>query len=584
MQTADDLKLVYSFIPAFQSLTVLGQYGSNALPLYAVGLHLGVQDFRSFASEALTDHAEDKKADIIHIDEAEHVACIAQGYVAQEWGKAEAKANKANDLNTAVAWLLQTPINDVPIGIREQAKLLRDGVTQKTIQRLIIAYAHNAFESDNVNNALQAVRHLLAGLEITKEVEVEVIELGLKRIEALYLAAEGVIQVSDSITVTIDQAISTQSTPQWTAYTFPLNGSVLHFLYDTYGDTLFSANLRDFLGVRKTSGNVNNRIKETVEQKPENFYVLNNGITIVTKKAVIFDDSKSLTLHGLSVVNGAQTTGAVHAAGEERAKNISVLTRVITVADEALISEIVAGNNTQNSVAASDRRSNNPVQIRIAGEFAAKGVEYVHRRSSSRKPKTALFADPVGQALCAFSGDLQTAIRARADIFELEAVYNRVFPPTLSIGHVFAVQTLSWAYDQFKGVLRAKADSETLTDIQTREYRLLNYPASKQFVICVVGELREEIAGFKLPDPRSFDLKQETISPDGLTPIEAWTRVLQAILPIMVQYLPPNSDEYQVVRSSDHMQTVAKATQGVVAAVPLLQTSFESLRALLKQQ
>jgi hypothetical protein len=279
-----------------------------------------------------------------------------------------------------------------------------------------------------------------------------------------------------------------------------LNGAILHDLYEVHKNALFSANLRDFLGARKVSGNVNNRIKETTEKNPGQFFILNNGITVVTKKAE-FDESKgTLHVYGVSVVNGAQTTGAIHAAGADNAKNVSVLARVITVDDPTLIPYIVAGNNTQNSIVAWDRRSNDPVQIRIKQEFQGRGVEYVHRRDSTRKPATSLFADQVGQMLCAFSGDLQTAIRAKADIFESDVTYNKVFPSSLSIGHIFAVQTLGWAYDRVKQELKAKSDLGNTTEIEQRQLRLLDYPASKQFLICVVGSLREEIAGTKVSD------------------------------------------------------------------------------------
>jgi len=52
----------------------------------------------------------------------------------------------------------------------------------------------------------------------------------------------------------------------------------------------------------------------------------------------------------------------------------------------------------------------------------------------------------------------------------------------------------------------------------------------------------------------------------------------------MVQFLPQNTDEYQVVRSTEHTQAVAKATKGVVAGVPVLQSSFTDLRSLLTSQ
>jgi AIPR protein len=579
MATAQDLAATYSFIGPLLSDPVLPKYGNNALPLFAVALHLDVEDLASFATESLTDHPADKKADIIYINEAEGVACVAQGYTGKNWGKQEAPANKASDLNTAAAWLLQTPINDVPEVIRAQAKLLREGLANKTITKVVFAYAHNALESHNVEIELKAVQHLVNGLDLVKGAEIDVVELGLRQIEALYLTSVGSIQVTDKLDLPGTEVISEKG-PGWRAFVVSLNGAILHDLYEKHKNALFSANLRDFLGARKVSGNVNNRIKETAEKNPGNFFVLNNGITVVTKKAELAEDEAKLHIYGVSVVNGAQTTGAIHAAGAEHAKNVSVLARVITVDNPAMISAIVAGNNTQNSIVAWDRRSNDPVQIRIKQEFQSRGVEYVHRRDSTRKPATSLFADQVGQMLCAFGGDLQTAIRAKADIFESDVAYNKVFPTSLSIGHIFAVQTLGWAYDRVKQDLKAKSDAGSMTDIEQRQLRLLDYPASKQFLICVVGALREEIAGTKLSEPKTLELKQDFITAGGEQAVDAWMKVLKSVLPIMVQSLP--AEEYQVVRSTEHTESLAKTTKGVVAGLQILQSSFEDLRKLLK--
>ena len=374
--------------------------------------------------------------------------------------------------------------------------------------------------------------------------------------------------------------VISQKGPDWRAFVLSLNGKILYNLYEKHKNALFSANLRDFLGARRVSGNVNNRIKETAEQSPGKFFVLNNGITLVTKKAKFIKGKGILRIDGVSVVNGAQTTGAILAAGPKHAKRLSVLARVIIVDNPSMISAIVAGNNTQNSIVAWDRRSNDPVQIRIKQEFQGRGVEYVHRRDSTRKPATSLFADQVGQMLCAFGGDLQTAIRAKADIFESDVTYDKVFPNSLGIGHLFAVQTLGWAYDQVKQDLKVKSDAASMTEIEQRQLRLLDYPASKQFLICVVGALREEIAGTKVSEPKRLELKQEFITTDGKLAVDAWVKVLKSTLPIMVQNLP--AEEYQVVRSTEHTELVAKGTKGVVAGAQVLQTSFVDLRKLLK--
>ena len=580
MATITEAASTYSFIGPFQTDKVLAPYDDNALPLFAVALHLDVEDLSSFATESLTDHPSDKKADIIYINEAESVACVAQGSTFKDWAKQAALANKASDLNTAAAWLLQTPINDVPDVIRPHAKLLRDGLNQKTIKRLIFAYAHNALESTNVEDELQTVRHLLSALDIVKGVTVEVVELGLRRIEALYLTSRGSIQVTDDVVLPA-QGLIHQTGPGWEAYALPLNGTVLFDLYEAHGRALFSANLRDFLGARNDSRNVNNRIKQTAEANPGEFFVLNNGITMITKKAIPDAGAGVLRICGVSVVNGAQTTGAVHEAGKDHAKNISVLARIIVVAQQEMISKIVAGNNTQNSIVAWDRRSNDPVQIRIQGEFKSRGVDYIHRRDSTRKLATSLSNDQVGQMMCAFGGDLQTAIRAKAEIFESDATYNAVFPHSLSIGHIYAIQTLGWAYDSLKQQLKTKAASGNMTDIEVRQLRLLDFPASKQFLICVVGKLREEIAGRKLTNPKALELKTEFITPAGQVATEAWTKVLKVILPIVVQSLP--AEEYQVVRSTEHTDAVAKISKGVLAGLlTILQDSFTDLQNLLK--
>jgi hypothetical protein len=182
--------------------------------------------------------------------------------------------------------------------------------------------------------------------------------------------------------------------------------------------------------------------------------------------------------------------------------------------------------------------------------------------------------------LCAFSGDLQTAIRAKADIFESDVTYSAVFPRSLSIGHIFAVQTLGWAYDRLKQDLKARLASGTATEIEQRQLRLLDFPASKQFLIYVVGALREEIAGTKISEPKAVELKQESINADGTVSTEAWLKALKSIVPIIVQSLP--AEEYQVVRSTDHTDSVAKKTKGVIAGIEMLQSSFEDIRKLLK--
>jgi hypothetical protein len=148
------------------------------------------------------------------------------------------------------------------------------------------------------------------------------------------------------------------------------------------------------------------------------------------------------------------------------------------------------------------------------------------------------------------------------------------------VGHIFAVQTLGWAFDLLKQELKAKVNSRNMTEIEQRQLRLIDFPASKQFLICVAGALREEIAGTKVSEPKALELKQEFITADSGVAVDAWAKALRSILPIIVQGLP--AEEYQVVRSTEHTEAVAKKTKGLVAGLQILQSGFEDLRKLLK--
>ena len=155
-----------------------------------------------------------------------------------------------------------------------------------------------------------------------------------------------------------------------------------------------------------------------------------------------------------------------------------------------------------------------------------------------------------------------------------------MFPGTLGIGHLFGIQTLGWAYDGIKQNLKTKAPSGSLTDLEQRQLRLLDYPASKQFLIRVMGDLREEISGRNIPHPQEFALKDEGITADGAEAIAAWRKVINAILPTIVLDLP--AEDYQVVRSSDHTKNVVARVKGIVAGASVLHQTFEDLRGLLK--
>ena len=131
--------------------TLLNTYGNNALLLYALELRFEIADIFSVAGDALTDGGEDKKCDLIYIDQDTGIAVIAQGYMKQKVQEGDlAPENKASDLNTAAAWVFSQEPESVPERIRDQVRELQNAIKDDLVSTVYFWYVHNLNEKNNV--------------------------------------------------------------------------------------------------------------------------------------------------------------------------------------------------------------------------------------------------------------------------------------------------------------------------------------------------------------------------------------------------------------------------------------------------
>ncbi|MFP7176475.1 AIPR family protein [Priestia filamentosa] len=111
------------------------------------------------------------------------------------------------------------------------------------------------------------------------------------------------------------------SNPETNGVVFTANLSNIVNLYNGIGNPLFSENLRIGLDKKDDSLEVTPEILETLRNNPEEFWFLNNGITIIAEeKTLNLDYNSTLQLRNLynseekkwniSVINGAQTISA----------------------------------------------------------------------------------------------------------------------------------------------------------------------------------------------------------------------------------------------------------------------------------
>ncbi len=310
-----------NYIADFQARTDLTErYGNNALLLYALQLRFEITDIISVASDALTDGGDDKKCDLIYIDPDTGVAVIAQGYMKQSPAETDlAPSNKASDLNTAAAWVFTQNPEDVPERIREQVQSIQSAIENNSVSAIYFWYVHNLNERNGsqVKEELGAVqataRTLLKTLYPQNDVELFAIEVGNETIEKWYNASSKRISITDRLEVDTPLVGYELVEEKWKAYVTAVSAKWLQQKYITYKDDIFSGNPRTYLGSGKKKNKINLGIKETIDQQPKNFWTYNNGITAlvnnyeITKK----EGKENLSIDGITIINGAQTTGAI---------------------------------------------------------------------------------------------------------------------------------------------------------------------------------------------------------------------------------------------------------------------------------
>ncbi|MGW4562800.1 AIPR family protein [Streptomyces sp. NPDC004561] len=170
--------------------------------------------------------------------------------------------------------------------------------------------------------------------------------------------------------------------------------------YADHGDTLYEQNVRNSLGVTR----INSGIKETLIEEPENFWYFNNGITVLCDDIVPHwpgrrrpDEPVRLGLHGVSVVNGAQTVTSIHEAmlrNPDSVENADVTVRAFSLGEDRQVyaKRITETTNTQNDVSRRDFIALEPNQAEIREDFQLSlGKVYVYKRGEP---------DPAPEAGC----------------------------------------------------------------------------------------------------------------------------------------------------------------------------------------
>jgi len=564
------------FYPNFQSREDLKQYGKESLLLYALELRYNIDDIHTLAADSITDGSDDKKMDMVLIDEDNGRVIIAQSYISEDVSKDAAKENKAADLNTAASWLFAMSEDDLSDRVKSHVLEVRRLLEEDKISEILFWYSHNLPESKNVQDALKSVEQTASALLESNfpgtDISIAALEIGVNSIEEYYVSKTTPILVSNTFEVDILGGYEV-SASKWQAFVTTVDAQWLYNIYQEHSTQLFSANIRDYLGSRKTDKNINNGIKNTVGSEADQFWVYNNGITALVNNYDITDiTSNKLGIVGLSIVNGAQTTGAI-GTEDNSPENVKIPIRFIKCDDQNTVLSIIKFNNSQNKIHASDFRSNDPAQVRLMNEFNKNtDFEYALRRGGSddviRRPANFLSAAVVAQALAAFFVKPRMAYHQKNKIWEIDKFYNFVFNDSSNYGNVLFSYSLLKTIEKVKKDLVSKSSRDELKSIEEQHLDYLRQRGSIFLFMSAISASLETILDSKIANKSNLKFKQIS-DIDSL--IDNWQPIVDSTLPYTGQLIESLNDG---IRSDE---TVNNAINKFVSMV-------ESTSSVLKSQ
>lgn len=157
-------------------------------------------------------------------------------------------------------------------------------------------------------------------------------------------------------------------------------------LHAKESSALFDKNIRLFLGPRTE---VSQAIQETLHSKPEHFFYLNNGITVLCeiiepKSTTNRGGGKRLKIRGFSVINGAQTISSAsqfvanHPSIDISSARVSI-TLIQADADGNFGKSVTRARNHQNNVEAAHFLALDDEQERLRRELAVLGIQYSYK-------------------------------------------------------------------------------------------------------------------------------------------------------------------------------------------------------------
>lgn len=307
---------------------------------------------------------------------------------------------------------------------------------------------------------------------------------------------------------------------------------------------LFEANVRDYQGSTQVNEEIQMSLRECGK---EDFWWLNNGITVVASKAV--QSSKVLTIEDPQIVNGQQTSTEIfnffHEAKTE-SEDRCVMVRVIVVSESASRDRIIKATNSQTTIPAASLRATDKIHRDIEEYMSPFGIYYDRRKNShknlGRSVEQIIGISLLAQSIMAIALQRPDDARARpSSLLKKDDDYKQLF----STAHPIEIYLLA-----AKIIKTVQSDLRAREELVPKDRTNLLFYVAMHAAACLAG----------MATPTIKDLV--TIKPDALS-----REVLQASFDVVREL-------YEKLGSNDQ---VAKGPKLLIDLKQSLSTQFPPL-------
>lgn len=227
----------------------------------------------------------------------------------------------------------------------------------------------------------------------------------------------------------------------------------------------FEENVRDYLGNNRTNTDIMHTLED---QEKIDFWNLNNGITLLTSKATLYDDV--IEAENIQIVNGLQTTNTIFnyfANGGTDDARRSVLVKIIVSTDSDVRKNIIQATNNQSTIPLYSLHATDKIQKDIE-EILYKNNIYYERKDKYYQ-NLGVDSDDIITPLYLASGYISLvlklphrAVSLKSKFMNNPVQYNKVFNEQIPLSVWVNISKILKKVDgitiSYKGTIRTSYD------------------------------------------------------------------------------------------------------------------------------